>query len=301
MKSAEIPPRMTRIPPLGSHMSIAGGVDCAPERGASVSCTAMQIFVKNNNRWDGPPITDLQARRFATELDRAGIAVQNVFAHTCYLINLASTKREVVDKSVAALADELRRCQQLALPGLVMHPGAHLGEGSEKGIAQVAELTLEVFEKTPEVKTRLLYETTAGTGSNLGAEFGELGALLRRVNRPDRTGICLDTCHIFAAGHDIREESCYKKTMKEFDREVGLQNLHAVHLNDSKHPLGSRKDRHEHIGKGHIGEKAFELLLRDRRFTRIPMSLETEKGEDLAEDRMNLKTLYRLAGVEYPP
>jgi len=257
--------------------------------------------VKNNNRWQGPPISAEQAARFAEGLKEHGIPLANVFAHTCYLINLASSKPEVVTKSVAALEDELLRCGQLGLPGLVMHPGSHLGEGLEKGIDQIVELTLQVLERTPNVRTRILFETTAGTGSNIGADFAELGAILRGINRPERAGVCLDTCHIFAAGYEIRDEAGYRKTMKAFDREVGFANLHAVHLNDSKHPLGSRKDRHEHIGRGEIGEEAFRLLLNDRRFRNIPMALETDKDDDLEDDRRNLALLYRLAGEVYPP
>lgn len=283
------------LPPLGSHMSIAGGVDRAPARGASVDCTAMQIFVKNNNRWEGPPITAEQAENFARELKTARIPLKHVFAHTCYLINLASPKKEVVEKSVRALEDELRRCEQLSLPGLVMHPGAHLGTGRDTGIAQVVELSLQVFDRTPEVRTRLLFETTAGTGTNLGAPFEDLAGILKGIGQPERAGVCLDTCHIFAAGYDIRTPDAYEETMKEFERIVGFTNLHAIHLNDSKHPLGSRKDRHEHIGKGHIGEEGFRAVVTDKRLRSIPMSLETEKDETLTEDRMNLELLRRLA------
>ncbi|MCC5876190.1 MAG: deoxyribonuclease IV [Candidatus Sumerlaeia bacterium] len=288
------------LPPLGSHMSIAGGVDKSPERGASVHSTAMQIFVKNNNRWAGPPITTEQASRFASELKRTGIPVKHVFAHTCYLINLASPKPEVVEKSIHALKDELNRCQQIGLPGLVMHPGSHINTGLEKGIQQIIDLTLSVFEETPDVKTRLLFETTAGTGSNIGADFGELGAILKGIKNPKRAGVCLDTCHIFAAGYDIRTPETWQETMDAFDREVGFKNLHAVHINDSKHDLGSRKDRHEHIGEGKIGREAFRLLMTDPRFRSIPMSLETDKDDDLEDDRRNLALLYELGGEEYP-
>ncbi len=281
-------------------MSIAGGVDKAPARGASVHCTAMQIFVKNNNRWEGPPTPDDKAKRFGEELERAGISIENVFAHTCYLINLASDKPHVIEKSLVALEDELNRCSQLNLPGIVMHPGAHMGAGRDAGIEMVAKNLKKVFKKTPKVKTRLLFETTAGTGSNLGADFEDLRDLLTAVDVPERTGVCLDTCHIFAAGHDIRDKKTYEATMKNFARIVGFENLRAVHLNDSKHGLGSHKDRHEHIGKGEIGEEAFRLLINDSRFAKIPMSLETEKKEDLEDDRMNLGTLYRLAGEKYP-
>ncbi|CAN5394308.1 deoxyribonuclease IV [soil metagenome] len=286
------------LPPLGSHMSIAGGVDKAPARGASVGSTAMQIFVKNNNRWQGPPISAEQAKSFRKELDAASLAVEHVFAHTCYLINLASPNPELGEKSVEALKDELLRCEQLGLPGLVMHPGSHVCTWREGGIERIVALTQRVIKETPKVKTRILFETTAGTGSNLGGPFEDIGEILRALQRPDRVGVCMDTCHIFSAGYDIRTADTYKKTMSDFEREIGFSNLRAVHLNDSKQGLASRKDRHEHIGKGLIGEEAFRLLMRDARFAAIPMSLETEKDEDLTEDRMNLETLRRLAAKE---
>lgn len=288
------------VPPLGAHMSIAGGVDKAPAHGAAVRATALQIFVKNNNRWTGPPISEAQAENFARELKAAGIALQHVFAHTSYLINLASPKADVVEKSRAALVDELERCGQLGLPGLVMHPGSHLGAGRETGIAQVAELAAEAIAATPNVKTRILFETTAGTGNNLGGPFEDIAEILRQTGNGTRTGVCLDTCHIFAAGYDIRDAASYRETMETFDRVIGLKRLKAVHLNDSKHGLGSRKDRHEHIGRGEIGEEAFRQVMTDPRLAKVPMSLETDKGDDLAEDRENLARLYRLAGEEYP-
>ena len=290
-----------KLPPLGTHVSIAGGVDKAPGRGASVGCAAMQIFVKNNNRWEGPPISEAQVDGFHRGLQAAGIPIRHVFAHTCYLINLASTKEDVAAKSETALEDELRRCHQLSVPGLVMHPGAHLGEGREAGLRRIAAAMLRVIDRTPQVRTRVLFETTAGTGTNLGGPFEDLGELLARIDAPERVGVCLDTCHIFAAGYDLRTADAYARSLGAFERAVGFQHLHAIHLNDSKHGLGSRKDRHEHIGQGHLGEEPFRLLLTDPRFAKIPMSLETEKDADLEDDRRNLATLYRLAGAEYPP
>ncbi|MDK2970380.1 MAG: deoxyribonuclease [Candidatus Sumerlaeota bacterium] len=294
---------MTAVSPnkglfLGSHMSVAGGVDRAPARGASVDCTAMQIFVKNNNRWQGPPITSEQAANFARELEKTSIALDNVFAHTCYLINLASPKEDVATKSVAALEDELLRCGQLDLPGLVMHPGAHLGEGRDAGIERIADRARAVLRKTPRVRTRLLLETTAGTGTNLGATFEDLRDILDAIGEPERTGVCLDTCHIFAAGYELRDPESYEATMTAFANTVGFDRLFAVHLNDSRNGLGTRKDRHDHIGKGHLGEEPFRLLLNDPRFRSLPMVLETEKGADMQEDRLNLDTLRRLASKE---
>lgn len=279
---------------IGSHMSIAGGVEKAPARAASVGCTALQIFVKNNNRWEGPPISPAQAKAFRAELDKVGIPISAVFAHTGYLINLASTKEEVVAKSVVALEDELRRCGQLDLPGIVMHPGAHLGQGRDKGIAEIARHCRAVFDRTPNVRTRLLFETTVGNGTNMGGSFEDIRDVIAAVDRPDRVGVCMDTCHIFAAGYDIANKAGYEKTMKDFDAIVGFGRLCAVHLNDSKFGLGERKDRHEHIGKGKLGLDAFRFLLNDPRFAKVPMSLETEKDESLAEDRMNLETLHGL-------
>lgn len=291
--SSHIIPKRHRI---GSHMSIAGGVEKAIERGASIGCRAIQIFVKNNNRWEGPPISETSAKTFRENLRKHGIRPEDVFAHTCYLINLASVKPEVVEKSIAALEDELRRCEQLAIPGLVMHPGSPRELGREHGITTVGKHVRDVLLRIKGGKCRLLFEGTAGTGSNLGATFEDLRDLLAEVNLPDRTGICLDTCHLFAAGYDLRTAETFKATMDSFDRIVGLKNLKAFHLNDSKHPLGSRKDRHEHIGKGHLGEGAFRHLLADQRLLDIPMSLETDKGDDLAEDVENLKVLARLGG-----
>ncbi len=279
---------------LGSHMSIAGGVEKAPPRAAEVGCSAMQIFVKNNNRWQGPPISNASAQAFKRNLAEAGIAPGAVFAHTCYLINLASTKEDVVAKSIPALEDELRRCQQLDVPGLVLHPGAHLGQGRDAGIAQIARHCRSIFDRTPDIQTRVLFEITVGSGTNLGSTFEDLHDLIAAVDRPDRVGVCLDTCHLFAAGFDLRTPECYHETMLSFDKIVGFQHLRAVHLNDSKFELGERKDRHEHIGKGHLGLDAFAHLLNDPRMKKIPMSLETEKDPDMAEDRENLDALRAL-------
>ncbi len=284
------------LPPplLGSHMSIAGGVEKAPARAASVDCTAMQIFVKNNNRWEGPPITESQARKFREELDRVGLPLAHVFAHTGYLINLASAKPEVAAKSEVALEDELRRCFLLGLPGIVMHPGAHLGQGREKGIELIAAACRRVFDKIGDGPTRLLFESTVGSGTNMGGTFEDLRDVLAAVDRPDRTGVCMDTCHIFAAGYDIRTPETYTETMRQLDTIVGILNVRAIHLNDSVGDLASRKDRHAHIGEGLIGLSGFRLLLNDPRFRLVPMSLETDKSEDLAEDRRNLATLRSL-------
>lgn len=282
-------------PRLGSHMSIAGGVDKAPDRAALAGCDAMQVFVKNNNRWEGPPIPPDAVPRFHDGLARAGIPIDAVFAHTCYLINLATTRLDVLIKSRAALADELARCAMLGIPGLVMHPGAHLGAGRDAGIEQIAREARAILDELPDdAPTRLLLETTVGSGTNLGGPFEDLRDLLAAIDRPARVGVCLDTCHIFAAGHDIRTAEAYAETMARFDAVVGFANLHAIHLNDSMGPLGAKKDRHAHIGEGEIGLEGFRALVNDPRLAHVPMALETPKGEDMAEDRENLAKLRSL-------
>ena len=234
-------------------MSIAGGVDMAPARGASVGCRAMQVFVKNNNRWDGPPITPAQVTRFHSELAGAGIALNHVFAHTGYLINLASPKPDVLGKSRIAIEDELLRCGQLDIPGVVMHPGSPTGGDRDTGLRQVAAECAAVIDRTPGVTTRILFETTVGAGSHLGATFQDLHDLLVLTDRPDRTGICMDTCHIFAAGYPISSAEDYAATFTQFDQVIGFEHLKLFHVNDSVPGFGSRVDRHAGLGLGQIG------------------------------------------------
>ncbi|MDX2175166.1 MAG: deoxyribonuclease IV [Candidatus Sumerlaeia bacterium] len=278
---------------IGSHMSIAGGIHLAVERAVSVGCRALQIFVKNSNRWEGPPISGQGAADYRAAIAGSGIAPEHVFAHTSYLINLASPKDDLGEKSLAALVDELRRCEQLGVPGLVMHPGSP-GAADDAAIERIGSRAARALREAGG-STRLLYETTAGTGQHLGRTFEEIAALLDATGLPDRVGCCMDTCHIFAAGYELRRPEAFAETMARFDATVGFRRLCAVHLNDSQHALGSRKDRHEHIGEGELGEQPFRLLLADARFRTVPMALETEKGDDLAEDRMNLATLARLS------
>jgi len=278
---------------IGSHMSSAGGVDKAAERAGEIGCRALQLFVKNNNRWDGPPISDETAKHFRAKLATAGIRPEHTFAHTSYLINLGSQKEDVVQRSIGALEDELRRCEQIGLMGLVMHPGSPADCDPVESLERVSKLSREILVRAGG-KVRLLFETTAGTGRTFGASFEQLAQILDETNLPDRVGVCLDTCHIFAAGYEIRNPKGYAETFARFDATVGFKRLFAVHLNDSKMPFASRKDRHEHIGKGEIGEEAFRLLLADPRFEPIPMALETEKDDENANDLMNFVTLARL-------
>ncbi len=277
---------------LGAHMSIAGGLEKAIERGASIGCTAIQIFTKNSNQWRTPSLSEKEIRAFKTQRDAWGKG--SLFAHDSYLINLGSPDEVLFRKSLSAFQEEYDRCGQLDLDFLVMHPGAHVGAGEEGCLAQIARAVQTVLGHSPGVRTKILFEVTAGQGSNVGYRFEHLKFLLEKSGPAERLGICFDTCHVFAAGYDLRTQKVYEETMAEFDRIVGTKNIRAFHLNDSKKGLNCRVDRHEHIGKGAIGLEGFRALMNDGRFRDVPKVLETPKGEDMAEDVMNLKTLRRL-------
>jgi deoxyribonuclease IV len=286
---------MTKNIIIGAHMSIRGGVSMAIERARSIRCTAMQMFVKNNMQWFARPLTGEEIRTFLNHVQRGELL--SVFAHANYLINLAATNPQFHANSVRALAEELVRADQLELPFLVLHPGAHLGAGEEAGLKKVAESVDKVFRIIPKVKTKIALEITAGQGSCIGHRFEHLAHIIANVREPKRLRVCLDTAHLFAAGYDIDSEAGVKKTFHQFDRVIGRNRLVAIHMNDSKTGLGSRVDRHEHIGKGRIGLDAFRFIMRSPQFSKIPKVLETPKGKDLAEDVVNLKTLRRLARV----
>jgi deoxyribonuclease-4 len=274
---------------LGAHMSIAGGVHTAIERGRSIKCTAIQMFVKNNMQWFARPLERREIRAFLEHRQRDELL--SIFAHANYLINLAATNPQFHTNSIRALSEELIRADQLELPFLVLHPGAHLGAGEEAGLEKIVGSINQVFRKIPKVKTRIALETTAGQGSCLGHRFEHIAYIIDNVREPERLCVCLDTAHIFAAGYDIGSGAGTKKTFREFDRVIGLNRLAAIHVNDSKTTRGSRVDRHQHIGKGQIGFDAFRFIMRDRRFRKIPKVLETPKGKELREDVANMKTL----------
>jgi deoxyribonuclease-4 len=291
------PPRFAHSPIhptlLGAHMSIRGGASMAIERARSIRCTAMQIFVKNNMQWFARPLTPEEICAFLNHVQRGELL--SVFGHANYLINLAATNPQFHANSVRALAEELVRADQLELPFLVLHPGAHLGAGEEAGLKKIVDSIDEVFRKIPKVKTKIALEITAGQGSCIGHRFEHLAHIIANVREQERLRVCLDTAHLFAAGYDIGSESGVRKTFHEFDRVIGRNRLVAIHVNDSKTGRGSRVDRHEHIGKGRIGLDAFRFIMRSSRFRKIPKVLETPKGKDLAEDVMNLRTLRGLA------
>ncbi len=279
---------------LGAHESIGGGLHKAFDRAQSVGCETLQIFVKSNRSWAVKPLTEEDIARFKAKAEETGI--QPVVAHTSYLLNLGTPDDTLWKRSRDTLIIELERCEALGVPYLVLHPGSHVGTGEEAGLARVAQALGEVHAATPGFRAQILLETTAGQGTNLGYRFEHLGWLLEHTPTGERMGVCLDTCHVFAAGYELRTPEGYAATMETFDRIVGLERLLALHLNDSKGDLGSRKDRHEHIGKGHIGLEGFRHVLNDPRLANLPGLLETPKSDDLHEDRENLVVLRSLVG-----
>ncbi len=268
---------------LGAHMSIAGGLDKSVHRAKSVDSDALQIFTKNQKQWKAKPIADDDAALFRqTCLD---CSIAPVVAHDSYLINLASPNDEMWGKSIDAFRIELERCEQLGIPFLVTHPGAHTGSGTEEGITRVIAALNRVHDELPGYTVRTLLETTAGQGTTLGATFEELAAMLTGVAAPERLGICYDTCHTFVAGYDIRTPETYAETIEKFDELIGTDQVEAFHFNDALTEFGSKRDRHAHIGAGYIGVEGFRNFMNDSRFAGKPALLETDKGEDLAEDR----------------
>jgi len=273
-------------------MSISGGMYRAFERAALTGCTTMQVFTKNNNRWEARPYTpgDIEQYRLA----RAGSPVAPVLAHAAYLINLCAVDGEVLRKSRAALRDELGRCEALGISGLILHPGSHVGAGEKDGIKRIAESLNLAHADTPGYRTRSILETTAGQGSAIGHRFEQLGGIIDLVDEKDRVGVCFDTCHVFAAGYDISTEGGWEETIGAFDDVIGLRRLSAIHVNDSRKERGSRVDRHDHIGKGKIGLPGFRMLMNDPRMENVPKILETEKSDDMHEDIENMNVLRSL-------
>jgi deoxyribonuclease IV len=306
------------MPLFGAHNSIAGGLHNAlltaqahgmetvqlfvsppkvwpvrpapPPAGETVSRSG-KVLTKNSNQWDAKALSDDDVQTFRRTLRQARLRFP--MAHDSYLINLASSDDALFRKSVEAFVVEVQRAEQLGLHYLVTHPGAHVGAGEEAGLVRVAAALDEVHRRCPGYRVQVLLETTAGQGSTLGHRFEHLARILELVAEPNRLGVCLDTCHVFAAGYALAPEAEYRATMKEFDRVVGLKRLRAFHVNDSKKPHGSRVDRHEHVGRGHLGLEPFRLLVNDPRFHNRPMVLETpkEEGDNPDMDTVNLQTL----------
>jgi deoxyribonuclease-4 len=288
MKAKENP----RGPLLGAHMSIAGGVGNALLLGKKVECDAIQIFTKSSRQWASKPYTKEEVELF--RINRKETGISTVVAHDSYLLNLGSPDDALRKKSIAAFIDELERCETLGVTNLIAHPGAHVGAGEAEGIKTIAKSLDEVHKACPGYKTRVTLEITAGQGSNLGYRFEQIADIMDATQENDRLRVCFDTEHAFAAGYDIRTQEGYERTFAEFDELIGLERLAAFHLNDSKKEFHSRVDRHEHIGKGFIGVEAFRFLMNDRRFWGLPMCLETPKGPELKEDKLNLRLLRSL-------
>jgi deoxyribonuclease IV len=272
---------------LGAHMSIAGGPSKALERGHSIGCTAVQVFVKNNMQWFAKPFAEKDLNAYLLFPNRPQI----VFGHSSYLINPGATNPDFLEKSIRALGEELIRADQLKLPFLVLHPGAHMGAGETAGLKRVTRSLDQVFNSAPKAECKIALEITAGQGTCLGSTFEQLATILAQSKFPERLAICLDTAHLFESGFDISSEKGFWTTVKEFDQIIGRERLAAWHLNDSKTPLGSKVDRHEHIGKGKIGLAPFREIMNAPEFAAIPKVLETPKKEDLKEDVMNLGVL----------
>ncbi len=280
-------------------MSIAGGVDLSVDRALATGCDVMQVFTKSNNQWKARALRDDEVDRFRREVAARGL--QPVVAHDSYLINVASPDAGLRRKSISALDEEVSRCERLGIPYLVMHPGSHVGSGVSAAIARIAAALDEIEERHEQGRVKILLENTAGQGTNIGHRFEELAEIFAKVRSPGRLGVCFDTAHAFAAGYDIGTAAGWDETWCEFDRTIGLGRLEAIHANDSKKPLGSRVDRHEHIGLGLIPCAAFLRLMNDPRLDGLPALLETPKTDDGFEDEQNLAVLRRLAGRKRTP
>ncbi len=279
------------MPPLGAHMSIAGGYYKAVELAQAAGCDCVQVFTKNNNQWRAKELTDDDSKRFQDALARTGVAYP--IAHDSYLINLASPDDELWKKSIEAFRIELLRAEKLGIPYVVTHPGSYTTSSEAEGLSRIVDALDIVHRQTEGIRAQVLLENTAGQGTNLGWRFEHLATILAGVAAPEKVGVCIDTCHTVAAGYPLIEPADYVATLAEFDRVVGLTRVKAFHVNDSKQPLGSRVDRHEHIGRGTLGLEPFRHLLNDPRFENTPMYLETAKemedGEEM--DVVNLRTL----------
>lgn len=274
---------------FGAHESISGGVDKAIERGKMATCDTIQMFNKSNSQWRAAPLRSDVVDRYFKNQEELGVSVAT--SHSSYLINIASPDRALSVRSFNSLKEEMERCNLLKIPNLVMHPGAHVGSGEAAGLDRVVENINSLFDELPNNQCTLLLEATAGMGSTLGYKFEHLAYMIDRIDDKAHIGVCIDTCHIYAAGYNIADPKEYKKVIKSFDDTVGLDKLKIIHMNDSKMPLGSNRDRHEHIGKGTIGLQGFRNIVNDRRLKKIPMILETPKEDDLKADVRNLKVL----------
>jgi len=291
-------PVQSEDPLIGAHVSISGGFALAPVRGHELGCRCIQIFTKSNRQWGAAPLQDEDVVAFGENCTRLGIAP--VVAHNCYLVNLAAGDAATYRRSLDCFFLEIERTERLGLPGIVAHPGSHGEMPEEKALRQIARAIEELLARTSGAAAKIYLETTAGQGTSLGWRFEHLAGIISAVGEKRRLAVCYDTAHTFAAGYDIRTPDAYHRTLEEFDRVIGIGRLEVFHLNDSKADLGSRVDRHEHIGRGKLGEEPFRMILCDPRFRNIPKILETPKGKKGRRewDAINLEVLRRLARKE---
>lgn len=278
---------------LGAHMLIADGLSNSIEKGEELGCTTIQIFTKSARQWKGRALELEKIKEFKEKHKKSFIGP--IAAHASYLLNIGSPNEATQHRSIAALADELSRCDQLGIDFLVLHPGSALDNSQEECIKTITHSINQVFDSI-ETKTKLLLETTAGQGTNVGHTFEQLAAIIKNIHDKSRIGVCLDTCHIYSAGYDISTPKAYEEVWAKFDKIIGHKYLNLIHLNDSATKLGSKKDRHAHIGEGEIGLEGFRLLINDPKLVNIPKVLETPKG--IIEDAANLTTLVNLVDTK---
>ena len=274
---------------IGAHLSIAGGVDKAFDRAIALDCTAFQIFTKSNRQWKAKALEPEVIERYHQRQQETGI--EPVVCHASYLINIGATDETVWDKSVQALLIELERCELLKIPYLVLHPGAHMGQGVEAGLARVVQALNMIHEHLPDYKVKVALEITAGQGSALGSTFEEIAQILAQCRQRERLAVCFDTCHALAAGYEFRTPASYQTLLVDFDRIIGLDRLKVIHVNDSEKDLGSHVDRHAHIGEGCLGLEPFGYFLNDPRFEKVPFLLETPVKDDPGDNIRNLEKL----------
>jgi deoxyribonuclease-4 len=274
-------------------MGTQGGLHNAFHAGRAVGCEVLQIFTSSPQQWKARELTDEVVAQFSAS--QRETAISCLAAHDNYLINPAALEPELFEKSRASLLGEVQRCDRLGIPSLVMHLGSAVGAPEDEALSRLVESIRIVLAESSPTGPRLLLETTAGQGTSLGYSFEHLAVVLEKVGQPERMGVCFDTCHVFAAGYELRTPEGYAATMDRFNELIGLEQIRLIHANDSRRELGSRVDRHHHIGQGHLGEDAFRHLLTDPRLAAVPVVLETPKAGDM--DPVNLASLRRLAGV----
>lgn len=273
---------------IGAHVSISGGIENAVSNAVTIGCETFQIFTKNQTQWKEKIYGANEIKKFQDNLVNCTINKDKIATHDSYLINLCADNPDNLKKSRQAFLFEINRCTALGIPYIIFHPGSHLGKGEEWGLQTIIDSLLWAIDNSKESKVMLLLETTAGQGTNLGYQFEQLQYIMDKINNCNRIGVCVDTCHIFAAGYDIRDEQHYTNIMNELINVIGLENVKAFHLNDSKRDLGTRVDRHERIGKGAIGIVPFQLLINDERFKEIPAFLEVPGGETVFMEDIEL-------------